>query len=130
MSHNRISVLLLVVLSLQLLSTTTAIGGWDPIHILMNRMSEGRSAHQQQQQVVTDESTRVSSSKLQSKKKNDVVNASSSSKQQRRTSTTSSNKGKEAFVPQNQRQRRGFVPRGDVEDANSIEFVRRSNPFL
>ena len=126
MSHNRISVLLLVVLSLQLLSTTTAIGGWDPIHILMNRMSEGRSAHQQQQQVVTDESTRVSSSKLQSKKKNDVVNASSS-KQQRRTTT--SNK-KEAFVPQNQRQRRGFVPRGDVEDANSIEFVRRSNPFL
>ena len=126
MSHNRISVLLLVLLSLQLLSTTTAIGGWDPIHILMNRMSEGRSAHQQQQQVVTDESTRVSSSKLQSKKKNDVVNASSS-KQQRRTTT--SNK-KEAFVPQNQRQRRGFVPRGDVEDANSIEFVRRSNPFL
>ena len=125
MSHNnRISVLLLVVLSLQLLSTTTAIGGWDPIHILMNRMSEGRSA--QQQQVVTEESTRVSSSKLQSKKKNNVVNASSSSKQRR---TTTSNK-KEAFVPQNQRQRRGFVPRGDVEDANSIEFVRRSNPFL
>ena len=119
MSHNRISVLLLVVLSLQLLSATTAIGGWDPIHILMNRMSEGRSAQQQQQVATTDESTRVSS-KLQSKKKNDVVNASS--KQQRR-------KGKEAFVPQNQR-RRGFVPRGDVEDANSIEFVRRSNPFL
>ena len=118
MSHNRISVLLLVILSLQLLSTTTAIGGWDTIHILMNRMSEGRSA-QQQQVATTDESTRVSS-KLQSKKKNDVVNASS--KQQRR-------KGKEAFVPQNQR-RRGFVPRGDVEDANSIEFVRRSNPFL
>ena len=126
MSHNRISILLLVVLSLQLVSTTTAIGGWDPIHILMNRMSEGRSAHQQQQQqVVTEESTRVSSSKLQSRKKNDVVNASS--KQQRRTTT--SNKGKEAFVPQNQR-RRGFVPRGDVDDANSIEFVRRSNPFL
>ena len=128
MSHNRITILLLVLLSLQLLSTTSAIGGWDPIHILMNRMSEGRSAHQQQQQVVTEESTMVSS-KLQSKKKNDVVNASSSSKQQRRT-TTSSNKGKEEFVPQNQRQRRGFVPRGDVEDANSIEFVRRSNPFL
>ena len=119
MSHNRINVLLLVLLSLQLLSTTFAIGGWDPIHILMNRMSEGRSAQQQQQVATTDESTRVSS-KLQSRKKNDVVNASS--KQQRR-------KGKEAFVPQNQR-RRGFVPRGDVEDANSIEFVRRSNPFL
>jgi len=93
----------------------------------MNRMSEGRSSLQQHQAIATtDESTRVSS-KLQSKKKNDVVNASSSSKQQRRTTT--SNK-KEAFVPQNQRQRRGFVPRGDVEDANSIEFVRRSNPFL
>ena len=129
MSHNRISVLLIVVLSLQLLSTTSAIGGWDPIHILMNRMSEGRSSLQQQQVATTEDSTRVSSSKLQSKKKNDVVNASSSSKQQRRTTTTSSNK-KEAFVPQNQRQRRGFVPRGDVEDANSIEFVRRSNPFL
>ena len=126
MSHNRISVLLIVVLSLQLLSTTSAIGGWDPIHILMNRMSEGRSSLQQQQVATTEDSTRVSSSKLQSKKKNDVVNASSSSKQQRRTT---SNK-KEAFVPQNQRQRRGFVPRGDVEDANSIEFVRRSNPFL
>ena len=124
MSQHRINLLLIVVLSLQLLSTTSAIGGWDPIHILMNRMSEGRSA--QQQQVVTEESTRVSSSKLQSKKKNNVVNASSSSKQRR---TTTSNK-KEAFVPQNQRQRRGFVPRGDVEDANSIEFVRRSNPFL
>ena len=121
MSHNRIiSVLLLVILSLQLLSTTTAIGGWDPIHILMNRMSEGRCA--QQQQHATEESTKVSS-KLQSKKKNNVVNASS--KQQRRTTNK-----KEAFVPQNQRQRRGFVPRGDVEDANSIEFVRRSNPFL
>jgi len=127
MSHNRsISVLLLVILSLQLLSTTTAIGGWDPIHILMNRMSEGRSSLQQQQVATNEQSTRVSSSKLQSKKKNNVVNASSSSKQRR---TTTSNK-KEAFVPQNQRQRRGFVPRGDVEDANSIEFVRRSNPFL
>ena len=126
MAHNRsINLLLIVVLSL--LSTASAIGGWDPIHILMNRMSEGRSSLQQQQAVTTTDESRVSSSKLQSKKKkNDVVNASSS-KQQRRTTT--SNKGKEAFVPQSQR-RRGFVPRGDVDDANSIEFVRRSNPFL
>ena len=137
------TILLLTTLALSI-TPATAVGGWETIHILMNRIGGERAEHQ----IITSgesNNSRISkqqttsggtSNKAASKKHDDVVITTSSSKSKRSRRGSSNGKNCEeddatptAFVTKGRR-RGGAGICSDVEDANAIEFVRRSNPFL
>ena len=137
------TILLLTTLALSI-TPTTAVGGWETIHILMNRIGGERAEHQ----IITSgesNNSRISkqqqtssggtSNKAASKKHDDVVITTSSSKSKRSRRGSNGKNCEEdeatptAFVTKGRR-RGGAGICSDVEDANAIEFVRRSNPFL
>ena len=136
------TILLLTTLTLSSITPATAVGGWETIHILMNRIGGERAEHQ----IITSgesNNSRISkqqttsggtSNKAASKKHDDVVITTTyKSKRSRRSSNGKNCEEDEAtptaFVTKGRR-RGGAGICSDVEDANAIEFVRRSNPFL
>ena len=136
------TILLLTTLALSI-TPTTAVGGWETIHILMNRIGGERAEHQ----IITSgesNNSRISkqqttsggtSNKAASKKHDDVVITTTyNSKRSRRSSNGKNCEEDEAATPTafvtKGRRRGGAGICSDVEDANAIEFVRRSNPFL
>mmetsp|Transcript_25226 Transcript_25226/g.54335 ORF Transcript_25226/g.54335 Transcript_25226/m.54335 type:complete len:144 (+) Transcript_25226:136-567(+) len=116
---------------LQLLSVihpTSAIGGWDPIHILMNRLSGERSQSEQQhsdpqKRIAPLEKTNASIKKAEGSKKNKRHAGEVAMTTSKKPSSSSSDP---ANIP---RGRRGEMHL-DEDDLRTITFVGRSNPFL
>ena len=140
----RISSTTFLVLCVAFLSTihpVYAIGGWETIHILVNRLNGKHS-----QQIITADETsserRTSNFNKKSSNTHDGSSDSSSSTSNKKRhvgevtmTNNKSNRGVKnvssssssvvAFVP---RGRRGVCSDGD--DFKTIDFVRNSNPFL
>lgn len=136
----------LVVLCVAFLSTihpVSSIGGWETIHILVNRLNGKHS----QQIITADETSSERRTSNFNKKSSNTHDGSSDSS----SSSTSSNKKRHVgeVTMTNNKSNRGvknvssssssaaaFVPRGrrgvcsDGDDLKTIDFVRNSNPFL
>ena len=134
----------LIVLCAAFLSTihpASSIGGWETIHILVNRLNGKHS-----QQIITADETsserRTSNFNKKSSNDHDGSSDSSSSSSNKKRhvgevtmtnnksnrgvkNVSSSSSSSVAFVP---RGRRGVCSDGD--DLKTIDFVRNSNPFL
>ena len=137
-----LSTTFLVAICVAFLSTihpTSAIGGWETIHILVNRLNGKHS-----QQIITADETsserRTSDLNSSNKKGSSDSSSSSSSNKKRHVGevTMTNNKSNRGVKNVSSSSAVAFVPRGrrgrgvcsDGDDLKTIDFVRNSNPFL